>query len=216
MEILKNILEILYLLSGPALAIAAFYGLKQVRIAAGQIEETKKARVLTSKREAYTVAGEQCKYYVKTIIPLLNQIDKIIDDKNIEYFEKSEVTIKGNEIKVKPYTKDNALDKVFEECLEDVTTVLNYLEGFSVFFTAGIAADNVGFNTLGRTYVESVKQFLPIILSLGDDGSYEQIKTLFITWNSRIEKEALLKEKDQVEEKIKKQRTITIDSIGTK
>ena len=215
METLKDVLEIIYFLSGPALVIAAFYGLKQIKITASQIKEARKTRVLNSTREAYTIAGEQCKYYMETIIPLLNKLDKIIDDKNLEYFEKSEIIIDEDKLGVKPYVEDNALDKVFEECLEELHTVINYIEGFSVFFVSGVAADNVGFNTLGRTYTRSVKKLLPIIIPFGSDGSFNHTKSLFVTWNSRIEKEALLKEKAEVEEKIKKQKTITIDPIGT-
>lgn len=216
METIKSILEIIYLLSGPALVFAAFYGLKQIKVATEQFEETRKTRMLNSKREAYTIAGEQCKYYLETIIPLLNKLDKIIDDKKLEYFEKSEVIINQDSLSVKPYMANNALDKVFEECLEELHTAINFIEGFSVFFVSGVAADNVGFNTLGRTYTNSVRKLLPIIIPFGKDGSFQHTKALFVTWNSRIENEALLKEKADVEEKIKKQKTITIDPIGTK
>jgi hypothetical protein len=216
MEKLTSILEIIYFLSGPALVIAAIYGLKQLKLASEQNKQIRQTRILNSTREAYTLAGDQCKYYLENIIPLINKLDQIIKDKNLDFFEKSEVKIKGEQISVKPYMADNSLDKVFEECLEELHTVVNYIEGFSVFFVSGVAADNVGFNTLGRTYTSTVKRLLPFIIPFGQDGTYKHTKSLFITWYSRIEKDNLLKEKAEVEKKLKKQKSITIDTIGTK
>jgi len=216
MEKLTSILEIIYFLSGPALVIAAIYGLKQLKLASEQNKQIWQTRILNSTREAYTLAGDQCKYYLENIIPLLNKLDQIIKDKNLDFFEKSEVKIEGKQISVKPYMADNSLDKVFEECLEELHTVVNYIEGFSVFFVSGVAADNVGFNTLGRTYTSSVKRLLPFIIPFSQDGTYKHTKSLFITWYSRIEKDNLLKEKAEVEKKLKKQKSITIDTIGTK
>lgn len=214
MQTLKDILEIIYFISGPVLVVAAIYGLKQIRITREQINETKESRKISSKREAYKIAAEQCKYYSETIIPLLNKLDKVIDEKKLEYFTKSEITINAEKIVVRPYLEDNALDKVFTECLEELHTAINFIEGFSVYFVSGVAADIVGYKTLGRTYTNSVKTLLPIILPFGKD-SFSNIKALFIMWQARLEKEKLLKEKTEVEEKIKKQKTITIDAIGT-
>lgn len=216
MEKIRDILEIIYFLSGPALVVAAIYGLKQIKIATAQINETRESRIISSKREAFKIAAEQCKYYSETIIPLLNKLDKIIDEKQLEYFEKSEISITGDKIVVKPYMENDALGKVFNECLEELHTAINFIEGFSVYFITGVAAEIVGYKTLGRTYTNSVKKLLPIIIPFGKDGSYNNTKSLFVTWHTRFEKEKLLKEKAEVEEKIKKQKTITIDAIGTK
>jgi hypothetical protein len=216
MQTLKDFLEILYYLSGPVLVIVAIYGLKQIKISSQQIKETRETRKISSKREAYNIAAEQCKYYIETIIPLLNKLDEIIDVKKLEYFEKSEIIIDNEKIAVKPYMTNGALDKVFNECLEEMHTVINCIESFSVYFVSGVAADIVGFNTLGRTYTNSVRKLLPIIIPFGKDGSFKHTKGLFTAWNARIDKEALLKEKEEVEKKIKNQRTISINTIGTK
>lgn len=215
MENLKEILEIIYYLTGPALVIVALIGLKQIKIAAEQIKETRESRKISSKREAYKIAAEQCKYYLETIIPILNKLDEIIEEKNLEYFTKSEISITEESIGIKPYLNDNALDKVFSSCLEEFSTAINLIEGFSVYFVSGIAAENVGYKTLGRTYTRSVKKLLPIIIPFGKDKSFEHTKSLFFTWNSRIENEKLLKEKIDVEERIKKQKILTINAIGT-
>src|SRR5690606_530898 len=184
METFKNILEIIYFLSGPALVIAALYGLKQIKLASEQIKETRETRKVSAQREAYKIAAEQCKYYSETIIPLLNKLDKTIDDKKLEYFTKTEITIDSDKIGVKPYLNDGALDKVFSECLEELSTTINLIEGFSVYFVSGVAADIVGYKTLGRTYTRSVKKLLPIIIPFGQDKSFEHTRALFITWNS--------------------------------
>lgn len=216
MQTIKDILEIIYFLSGPALVVVAFFGLKQLKISTEQINETREARKINSKREAYKIAAEQCKYYMETIIPLLNKVDSIIEEKNLDYFKKSEIIIEGDSIKMILYNKDNALNKAFDECLEELHTVINYIEGFSVFFVSGVAADIVGYNTIGKTYVYSIKRLLPIIIPFGKDGAFNHTKKLFITWHNRRESETLLKQKAEVEEKISKQKNNVFEVIGTK
>ncbi|MGV0967280.1 hypothetical protein [Empedobacter falsenii] len=130
MEDIKNILEVIYFLTGPFLVIIALYGLKQIRLASVQIRETRESRRISSQREAYQIAAEQCKYYLETIIPLVNNLDKIIKEKNLEYFSKTEITINSDEINIKPYLDDGALDKVFDECLEELLNTINLIEGF--------------------------------------------------------------------------------------
>ncbi len=210
----RSIIEIIYYLSAPALVLVAFYGLKQIKIAAYQLKETRETRKIQSKRESFTIAAEQCKYYVEKIIPLLNNLDEIIEEKNLEFFTKSEIIIEPEIIKVKAFMENDALNKVIDECIEEVSTVLNYIEGFSVYFVSGVASDIVGFRTLGNIYVKSVKLLLPA-LAVRKEG-YINIKSLFMTWNSRIISETLNKDKATIEEKLKKQKTYTIDTIGTK
>lgn len=66
----RNILEIIYFITSPLLLIVAIVGLrqlgvanKQLGVANEQLDVAKKAISVNSKREALSLAAEQCKYY---------------------------------------------------------------------------------------------------------------------------------------------------------
>jgi hypothetical protein len=208
METLKFILEMIYFLSAPAIFIVAIIGLTQIRV-------TRENRRLSAKRDAFKMAAEQCRQYT-AIIEEMNRLYLLTKEKNILFFKKSEVIITNNGIKVKPYTENNELEKIFStECAIEITKIFNLLESLSLYFMSGIADINIGFITIGHAYVEHVKRYLPLIVPFAKDGDYQNIIMLFFTWNNRIEKSHLLKEKESIEEKINKNKSITINPIGT-
>lgn len=61
--IVRDVLEALYFLSGIALLVVAFLGLRQIRIAAEQLRLTKEVANISAKREAIKMAAERCQYY---------------------------------------------------------------------------------------------------------------------------------------------------------
>lgn len=126
MESIKNFLEIVYFLSGPALVAIAYIALGQIKVARSQIEEQRKATRISAQRDALKLTSEQIREYGLKIIPLLNILDKAINDNNIKFFEKSEIIINDNSIKVKPYTSDNELKKI-ANVINEFLNVMNAL-----------------------------------------------------------------------------------------
>lgn len=214
MQSIKDILEIIYYICSPVLAFFAFRALGQIREAKLQVSETIKSRVLSSKREAYKVAADKCEYYLTAIIPQINVLDKFIEEKDITFFDKSSVKINKDNIQVKAVFKDEAeaeLVYVILPCLE----VFNPLESFSLFFISGIADEGIGYLTVGTTFCNSVKKYLPLLVLLSDGKHFTNTLRLFRMWNSRLEKELLEKEKSRIEKKLNENPTITIKNIGT-
>src|SRR5690554_5656423 len=154
MDKLKDILEIIYFISGPVIAYLAFRALGQINEAKKQVTETKESRIISSKREAYKIAADKCEYFMLTIIPLINNLDKSIKDNGVTFFDNSKVEITNGGIKVKPQFKDQQeIEKVFD--LPNLE-LFNPLESFALFFTSGVAEEKVGYLTLGQTYCNSV------------------------------------------------------------
>lgn len=214
MDTIRNILELIYFISGPALLIVAIYALRQIKEARNQVQETRKARLLSAKRESYKIAADKCSYYMETVIPLMNILDKEIDSKKVTYFEKSVVTKTSNSYKLKPAN----ISKEEKETLFSlpITEVFNPLESFSLFFTSGVADEKVGYLTLGHTFCESVDSYLPILIMLSSDQEhYNNIMQLFTIWNTRKEREKLEADKQRIEKAISDKREITIKPIGT-
>lgn len=213
MQTIKDIIEIIYFISGPVIAYFAYRALGQINEAKKQVNETKESRVISSKRDSYKIAADKCEYFMTTIIPLMNNLDRAIKENGIIFFDNSNVEMTNYGIKVKPNFKDeDEINKVFAlPTLE----LFNPLESFSLFFTSGVAEEKVAFLTVGRTYCRSVKEYLPLIVMLSEDKYFINIIHLYMTWNSQIEKEKLENEKKRIDEELLKNKSISIKSIGS-
>ncbi|SHG70579.1 hypothetical protein SAMN05444483_12330 [Salegentibacter echinorum] len=216
MELTKDILEIIYFLSTPLLALFAYKALGQIKQTKNQIDESRKSRQLSSKRESYKLSAEKCDYFLNNLIPKMNLIYRKLEEENVKFFEDSEVIIANKRITVNPdLKKPEDLLKLIDDV--PILELFNALESFAVFFVSGVADENIAFLTIGRSYCSTVKTYLPILIPLSDNNKhFANTLNLFIIWHSRIEKENLEKEKTKIEEKLKQSQTVNIDPIGTK
>ncbi|MFD2697809.1 hypothetical protein ACFSQ0_07375 [Mesonia sediminis] len=208
METTLQVLEIINYIATIILVIVAIIGLQQLKI-------SKETRKITSKREAFKIAAEQCNFYLEKIIPEINKLNKVIEKKELDFFSKSQVNIDGEKISVVPYTENDSIERLIDKGIDEVMTVSNLLESFSLYFVSGVASEEVGFNTVGNTFVYSVKNYLPFYISMSNSGAYKHTLSLFVNWNNKIELEKLNKEKDKIEKKLKGSKTVTIKTIGT-
>ncbi|MCM4170960.1 hypothetical protein DHD32_05685 [Arenibacter sp. TNZ] len=213
MLIVKNILEIIYLISAPVLVYLAYRGLRQIDEAKNQVLATKESRIINAKRESYKIAADKCEYYLTTIIPLINILDRAIRENNIEYFEKSTVTMTKNGMVTKQIFKDE--DERFKILDLPTLDVYNRLEGFSIFFVSGVADEKVGFLTIGNTFCYSVKIYLPHLLRLSGQKYFNNVLELYSIWYNRLEKERLETEKSNIDKALNENNEIIIKTIGT-
>jgi hypothetical protein len=215
MEYFKNLLEIIYYLSGPALVIIACIALNQITLTKNQIEEQKKATRITAKRDAMRLTSDQIKEYGLTIIPIINILDKKIEEKEIQFFKKSKVIIREDGIKVKPYSDDKEIEKL-KDLMNEFLNVTNALEGFSSFFISGCADEKLAYKSLSTTFCNSVKNILPLIVMLSSNRhAFSATLELFTIWNNRLESEELYYQKKELEEKLKSKKEKTIKTIGS-
>ena len=52
------------------------------------------------------------------------------------------------------------------------TAVYNALETFATFFVSGVTDEVLAYESIGHSYVDTIKCYLPDILLLNDDGKY--------------------------------------------
>ena len=215
MEQLKEILELLYLLSGPAIAVLAYLALAQIKIARKQLEEQRKATRISSKRDALKTMSEQVAKYGSEIIPLINALDHKIESENIEFFSKSKVEITSEGMKVFPCSDLDEREKVKSK-FKEFTDMMNALEGFSAFFISGVADEKTAFHSLSTTFCNTVKDKAPLILMTSEGKHhFEATLSLFRVWNTRLETENLEKKKSELERKLRSQKTQYVDTIDT-
>lgn len=202
---MREILEIIYFLSGPTIAVIAIIGLKQITVA-------KENSVLSAKRESLKLAAEQCKYYYERIIPLQNELDIAIKENNVIFFEKSKVEVFADSFKVLPYAEDKKGALVVAP---QITAVLNMMESFATYFVSRVADEKVAFTSIGATFCGETKMLLPIIALASSGKHYNNLIKLFLLWNSRQEKHDLLRDKQKLEERINSISNKVIKPLGT-
>jgi len=207
-DTLRPYLELLYFITGgPVLALFAFLALKQITVA-------KQNARTASQREAYRIAAEQVQSYANDIVPLLNDLDRLIDEKKISGFSEAKIEVEKNGIKVKNKWGEGDIDKLIEIAPTLVTT-LNRLEVFALFFTSRIAAEQVAYSSIGATYVRSVNKLLPAFIGLATEKSYANILKLFLLWHQRRETERLVQEKAEIQKRLRAIADKKIEPIGT-
>jgi len=214
MEQFRDYFEILYFLSGPVLVVIAYIALAQIKLAKNQIEVQRNATRISAKRDALRLTSEQIKEYGVTIIPIINTLDKKIENESIEFFEKSEIVIGDDNFKVKPCSDDAEIEKL-KNIIPEFLNVMNTLEGFSVFFVSGVADEKIAYWSLSTTFCNRVKYLLPLIIMLSSNrNSFSATLKLFSIWNNRLDSEDMEQQIQELEKKLKSKKEKTIKTIG--
>ncbi len=209
----KSLVENIYLISGPVIAILGFVAILQLKL-------TKKTLQITSKRQAAELATRQVDIYTNQIILQQNQIDE---------FKKTQ-GIKKLEIECKYFTQDELftlmsnenISKRKDDFLKNVnlmTTMLNSMETFSLYFTKGVADEEIAYSAIGVTFCDSVKNYsfeLSASRYEAEENVYYNIIKLYDIWNSRLKSENLNKEILVKQNEYKRLSKKKIDIIGTK
>jgi hypothetical protein len=196
----KSIVENMYLLSGPILAIFGFLIFYQIRLAKRSIEVSEKQikqgqehLKTNSLRDAATISAERVNFFICTILPLGN---KLFDEKMALKFPEFKGEIK--DFKSSELSEwDIDFQKSFLTQLVKNSEVIglnliNYLEGFSVYFTKGIADEEIAFSSVGGYFCSYVEIYYPLIAFQRDENKanepYCNIIELYRLWKSRLAK----------------------------
>jgi hypothetical protein len=194
MDIIQYAELIYYITAGPILTIIVGFGIRQIFVA-------EKAIKVNSRRDAYRLSGEQIKYYMEVIIPYINDYNRYIKDKGIEDPEKlSTVDLNSNGITVSCKIPKKSFDVMFSQG-SPILKVLNSMEVFATPLCTGLASEEIIYNSLAKTYTNSVREMLPFIVVAGD-GYFTNTMKLFTIWHKRREAERLSDERSKIEDQI--------------
>lgn len=208
----KSIIENIYLLSGPILAILGITGIIQLIL-------TKRVIITNSKREAANLAASQIEIYNNQIIPRMDEL----------FFCKEKNKLKKVKIEVGDFNTGYLKEKLGSEKIASLIEeriiigipflrVMNSLEAFSTYFIKGVADEEIAYSAVGRTFCNSIEDMFFDIASCRrkDDNSFQNSIALYKLWSNRISKEKLMKEKIELMEKMDKINDEKINPIGTK
>ena len=219
---LHYFLELSYFVfGGVVLAVIGCFGLyqlvnarKQLELANKQLEFAKQSLKINSKRDAYSLTAECCDHYLTVIIPLLDKFDRKIESKGITFFEDAIVKVTADGITVENAYPKKDIDARIEIANHSLAA-LNALEGFSVYFTSGVAEETIAFETVGRTFLTAAGKLAPDFLLYASDGYFQNLSTLFMRWSQRQEKQRLETEKLKLENESSKFSISKTNAIGT-
>jgi hypothetical protein len=204
----RSVLELLYYLSGIAIAVAAFWGLKQLTISKQIAREN-------AKREAYKLAADECRYYAKEIVPLMAALRDSITSKNLRSFTNRTFTVANGEITTHNFDL-TLLQRELPQISSEIVFYLNAMEAFAIFFVSGVASEEIGYRETGTAFCGGAQEFMPAIFMMRlRDIRFESIVRLFEIWNGRQHAEKIATQMKALEDAAKRVNKETIRPIGT-
>ncbi len=195
----RTILELFYFISGIAIAVIAFIGLRQVKAAAAQVKIASEQLNLTreiastnAKREAAKLALEQCGYFAEKYVPAFRVL---VDKYRAQKLSFLEVRPKPNEPQFiiqegefKSANCDTALiQREYPQVEYEMLACLNGLEYFAIPFAAGVADEDIGYRETALAFCEGLTFTMAGLYHLRSQnrGRYDSAIKLFEVWNRR-------------------------------
>jgi hypothetical protein len=192
-------------ISGVIIAIAAIYGINQIRLM--KIDMSTR-----SERAAKEKAIEYSEKYLHDYVGIDLRFLADCQEEDLGPYDGP----------IGDFSPDSVPDKYIDSAEEKFALgswlpAVNLLEAIASAFTKGVADEKVGFNIIGRTFCSTVAHKYDIIsLSRSDDVSphYQDIVELYSIWSSRLSKAELEEARDDLEEKVSEIDEEEIDHIS--
>jgi hypothetical protein len=210
-DTLRLYFELLYYMSGVALAIIACIALRQIKIAKADIR-------IRSRREAATLAALQHEKWAEKIIPMIFALDGSLHSHGIS-------TLEGQfEGSIAPFNSSKLETKESQEWLEKCESVmyeavdlLNAMDAIAVYFASGLADEELAFHSMGLTFCNEVEGLHLLITSMQIDQprAYSALISLYNIWKVRINKLHLESQVEDLKAKLSNFPSRTIKPMGT-
>jgi hypothetical protein len=212
---IRSWLEIAYFIAGgPVIAVIAYFALGQIKILKAQVEEQKKALIISSRRDALKLTADQVTYYCEKIIPLQNILNNKLESEGITILKKFKIEFEEGSIKV-ILPKEEFNFRAFQIISIELVDVANAMESFSTYFTSGVADEKIAYLSLGSTFCNSMKILSPILIPISNEGRrFSATLKLYSIWGSRLEKENLEKQKLEIDNKLKSKKEFSVPVVG--
>lgn len=197
--------ELIYFVSGPFIALAAIYGLNQLRI-------MKQDMRLRNERAAKEKAIEACREY-EVYASLYNAFSSEREAKNISTYTGPLGDFSPDSI---PADRIPMIQKLFDEP-GSLTAVLNKLESVAATFVSGVADEEIGYGIIGRSFCHNVESLYDIISACRVDSASPYLGTitsLYRIWASRLSKAELTASKNAIDARLKDIPDLRIPPIG--
>jgi hypothetical protein len=219
---LKSYAEFMYFLSAPFLVYFAWrmlgqlkIGSDQVKAASDQIITSRKISDIHAKRESLKIAVEQTAFFADKIIPEIDKFLKLKKANKYPILSCAVITENWPDIQCQTNDFNGLLAEVFSNDGLAVKT-LNRIEGFSMFFTCGIADANAAYRPLCTSFCKYVKYFLPFIIIKNEQSNqFSNTLKLYVSWASRNHSENTQKEISKHKDHLSKIKVPELKTFGS-
>lgn len=195
---MRNILEIVYFISGPLLVITSGLILLQIKLAKQNLiasyellAQEKKDLKLRAKRDSIESSCEQIKKYMEEIVPMRWELNEYIKLIKLEHIKRLTFTRKDLKMSREDFDKWYENVKSDPGKSEKTISILNKLETFSIYFIKGIADESVAFSSMSISFCEIVEDLYPLICIYREDNRensyFTNLAELYKLWKERIE-----------------------------
>lgn len=176
---------------------------------------------MSSKRQAAELATKQINVYCKQIIPLQDKFTDKKSEQNIERIVPKNLkkfTIQELESNINQEIINNKR-KEFANNIDDILGILNSLESFAIYFTKGVADEEIAFSSIGRTFCFSVETFsfdLCILRKDDEISGFENVIKLYEMWNAKLKSDKISRELTKQQIELDKLKINKVHILGTK
>jgi len=207
---LKFWMELAYFASGIVIAVAAVYGLKQIRLVKTDI----RIRNERAAKESAIGFGRQ---YLRSYVGLQGVFSSACKNEGLDSYSGPIGNFTAESILLNARTRTGGEKRY---ALASWLPAMNELEAIAAAFTSGVADEGLGFKIIGRSFCRSVEYNYDLIaLSRHEtaQGYWTNIVQLYRMWSPRLEELELRQAKDDLESRLSvaASRTTKIPPIGT-
>lgn len=202
---MKELLEIIYYLSGIVLAIGVLIGMFQLKITQKQIALLNKDYKTKNKRAVIESSIKYLEVAKSLIVDMsdyrrrfVKEIPNRADTSSL--FNKDFMLDDEEKILNK---KELVIELIVQEKL-GLVHILNELEVFSVAMLNGVADENIVFTPFGRVFCEFIEEeHLKLTFSRTTGTPYENLVKLYNIWKDRLEVQSYELQIQEAKDKIK-------------
>lgn len=205
--------------------MVAALGLRQLSLAKRALRQNSELAKLSALRESYRLAVQQCDRFGHEIIPMINECNNRLKDLGVyDLLRSFNVEVSEESVTVTPPSPDvkDLMGRLFTaDVIKPALHLHNVLDGFAHMFTSGVAAEEVAFSNVGTSFCVTVRTHAPLIIppinAAGKEfpGCESPTLQLFQVWQSRFDRQRLLKEQQNLREKMTKIQQVRIPPMGT-
>jgi hypothetical protein len=240
-EALRAWLEIAYYVSAALLvpiSLVAVWQLKiakrslaateaQVKLAAESLLTAQKDMHVRSKREAVSLAAEQCVKFAENILPRYLANAKAIRDADVKIVRWPVSNVEFDDSSLPDDIKEKAAQ--WEQSIVAKRTagtammaILNDMEAFAIYFARGAADEEVAYPVVGAIFCEWAEAFAPYIVQIRVEkvygvtsGPFQNIVDLYGVWAVRTKRKQLELAANRINLELAGTNVPTIRPLGT-
>tara|TARA_R110002051_G_scaffold133520_1_gene206851 strand:- start:96 stop:794 length:699 start_codon:yes stop_codon:yes gene_type:complete len=225
----KSLMENLSYLSSTIVGILSLIiiwqlivAVKSLKTAKNSLEQAKAEFTISSKRFAVHEAVKLCEKFTdqtfrkindfeRNNLELVKQYPKVLEP--IESWDYSTKIIVAN-----PQETIDSVENLFTPNSEFFLNIVNELEVFAMHFTKQIADEDIAFRTVGKTFLDYVENYHPIILIMNGaqkGTAFRNIRELYAMWQNKTKRQTLTQLSKKVKEELEKTVETKVKPFGT-